>query len=57
MARLAVYTFGILHEAWEHPRTQGFVERVPTVFGAAENSSGDRDRIDRILKEAPEQRS
>lgn len=40
MARLAVYTFGILHEAWDHPRTRGFADRVPTVFGAAEVSSG-----------------
>ena len=44
MARLAFYTFGILHEPREHPRTKGFIERVPLVFDSAENSEGFVDR-------------
>ncbi len=49
MPRLAFYTIGILHEPWGHPRVQGFVDRIPTVFEAAEAGSGfvDRSRFDR----------
>lgn len=40
MARVAFYTFGILHERGEHPKTQGFIDRTPGVFASAENADG-----------------
>ncbi len=44
MARVAFYTFGILHESGDHPRTEPFVDRIPSVFAGAENSKGFVDR-------------
>lgn len=44
MARVAFYTFGILHETREHPQSKGFYDRVPFVFESAENSEGFVDR-------------
>lgn len=48
MARLAFYTFGILHEPYGHERTQGFVDRAQGVFDSAEATDGfvDRSRRD-----------
>ena len=40
MARVAFYTFGILHEHRDHPQSKGFIDRVPLVFDSAENSKG-----------------
>ena len=40
MARVAFYTFGVLHEPWGWPRVQGFMDRVPSVFASAETSGG-----------------
>ena len=44
MAKLAFYTFAILHESGDHPKTKGFVDRVPFVYESAENSKGFVDR-------------
>lgn len=40
MAKLAFYTFGILHEAQGNPRVQGFFDRVSDTFKEAEQSTG-----------------
>lgn len=40
MLRVAMFTFGILREASEHPQMQGFFDRDPHVFAAAEQSDG-----------------
>ena len=44
MPKLAFYTAGPLHEPRDHPRTKGFLDRVPFVFASAENSNGFVDR-------------
>ena len=51
MARLAFYTFGILHENPDHPQIKGFIDRLPFVFASAENSKG---FIDRAVSYNPE---
>jgi hypothetical protein len=40
MAKLAVFTFGILREAEGHPQVQGFVDRLAHNFETAERSDG-----------------
>jgi hypothetical protein len=40
MPRLAFMTIGILYEPFGQPRSQGFVDRIPGVFDAADKSSG-----------------
>ena len=47
MARVASYTFGILHEAGDHPQTKGFIDRIDNVYASAENSDGFVDRAPR----------
>lgn len=42
--RLAFLTFGTLHEPVGHPRVQGFVDRLPPVYEAADKSQGFIDR-------------
>ena len=53
MARVAFYTFGILHEHRDHPQTKGFVDRSPNVFESAENSQGFVDRSKGIRRDGP----
>jgi hypothetical protein len=40
MSRLAFMTVSALHEPYDHPRTQGFIQRTPATFAAAEASEG-----------------
>ena len=40
MPRLAFMTVSALHEPYNHPRTQGFIERTGSTFAAAEASEG-----------------
>ena len=40
MAKVVFMTTGLLHEPMGHPRVEGFVQRAPGVFGAAEASEG-----------------
>ncbi len=40
MPKLAFLTVGILHEAVGSPRVQGFVDRIPSVYDAADRSDG-----------------
>jgi hypothetical protein len=40
MPRLAILTIGVLHEAWDHPRLEGFRQRTPPTFAAARASPG-----------------
>lgn len=40
MPRLAFMTAATLHESYDHPRTQGFIERTGPTFAAAEASEG-----------------
>ena len=42
--RLAFFTVGIMHEPVGHPRTQGFLDRVPGVYAAADASAGFHSR-------------
>src|SRR5207248_4765464 len=49
MAKLAFLTLGILHEAVGSPRVQGFVDRVPSVYDAADGSDGFDSRSIRDL--------
>jgi hypothetical protein len=42
--RLAFLTFGVLLEPVGHPTVQGFVDRVPPVYEAADKSEGFLDR-------------
>lgn len=48
MARVAIFTFGVLREAEGHPQVQGFYDSRPGTFAAAERSDGfiDRSRLD-----------
>ncbi len=50
MPRLAFTTFGILREPETHPDSQGFVDRTPDTYDAAEHSDGfiDRSRRDSV---------
>ena len=47
--KLAFLTIGVLHEPLGHPRVQGFLDRIPAVFAAAEASSGFVDRASGAL--------
>ncbi len=38
--KLAFLTVGVLHEPVSHPRSQGFMDRVPSVYAAADQSHG-----------------
>jgi hypothetical protein len=38
--KLAFLTVGVLHEQHDSPRVQGFVDRIPSVYGAADHSDG-----------------
>jgi len=38
--KLAFMTIGVLYEAFGEPRSQGFVDRIPAVFAAADVSDG-----------------
>ncbi|MFN8140466.1 MAG: DUF3291 domain-containing protein [Fimbriimonadales bacterium] len=38
--RVAFMTLGVLKEEWGHPVVQGFVDRIPSVFAAAEAMPG-----------------
>ncbi len=40
MPRVAIFTFGILRQAHGHPQVQGFFDRDPHTFRAAERSDG-----------------
>lgn len=40
MHKLAFLTVGVLHEPVGHPRVQGFVDRLPAVYAAADASAG-----------------
>ena len=42
--QLAFLTVGVLHEPVGAPRVQGFVDRIPAVYAAADASSGFRAR-------------
>ena len=44
MARLAFMTFGVLYEPRTHPRSKGFIDRVPSVYEVVERSDGFIDR-------------
>lgn len=43
-SRLAFYTVGIMHEPVGYERIQGFVDRVPGVYAAADASAGFQSR-------------
>jgi Domain of unknown function (DUF3291) len=47
--RLAFFTVGIMHEPVGHARTQGFMDRVPGVYAAADSSAGFHSRSIRDL--------
>ncbi len=47
--RLASMTVGFLHEPLGHPRVQRFLDRVPSVYAAADSSTGFIDRSERNL--------
>jgi hypothetical protein len=40
MHKLAFLTVGVLHDQVGTPRVQGFVDRIPSVYGAADHSDG-----------------
>lgn len=40
MPKLAFLTVGVFHEAVGSPRVQGFVDRIPSVYNAADQSDG-----------------
>jgi len=40
MPKLAFLTVGVFHEAVGSPRVQGFIDRIPSVYGAADRSDG-----------------
>lgn len=44
MARIAFFTFGILHEPAGHERVQGFVDLIDPVFNDVEEADGFIDR-------------
>ncbi len=48
--RLAFYTVGIMHEPYGHARIQGFMDRVPGVYAAADSSAGFHARSIRDLQ-------
>ena len=48
--KLAFMTIGVLHEPIGHPRVQGFVDRVPAVYKAADESAGFSARSVRDLQ-------
>ena len=56
MAKLAFYTFGILHETRDHPRTNGFADRSPFVYAGAESSDGFVDRAPQRINEEQDPR-
>lgn len=49
-AKLAFLTVGALHEPVGEPRVQGFVDRIPSVYAAAENSDGFHSRSIRSVE-------
>lgn len=48
--KLAFMTLGILHEPVGHPKVQGFVDRVPAVYDAADSSDGFIGRSERNVE-------
>jgi hypothetical protein len=48
--RLAFFTVGIFHEPVGHPRVQGFLDRTPGVYAAADSSAGFHARSIRNLE-------
>ena len=52
--RVAFTTIGVLVNDWDHPEVEGFVERVPGVFRAAESGDGFVDRAGRSEEEGEE---
>ena len=40
VARIAFMTFGVLYEARTHPRSKGFIDRIPAIYEVAERSEG-----------------
>jgi hypothetical protein len=40
VARVAFMTFGVLYESRAHPRSQGFIDRIPAALAQAERSEG-----------------
>jgi len=44
MPRLAFMTFGVLHEPRDHPRSKGFIDRIPSVYATVERCEGYIDR-------------
>jgi len=49
--KLAFMTFGHLLEEFGHPKVQGFVDRVPAVYDAADATPGFVDRSKRSLED------
>jgi hypothetical protein len=49
--KLAFMTYGTLLEEFGHPTVQGFVDRVPGVYGAADATPGFVDRSKRSLED------
>ncbi|HEU5403691.1 MAG TPA: DUF3291 domain-containing protein [Terriglobales bacterium] len=47
--RLAFFTVGVMHEPVGHARVQGFMDRVPGVYAAADSSAGFHSRSIRDL--------
>src|SRR5215467_9547580 len=47
--KLAFFTYGVMHEPLGHARVQGFLDRVPGVYAAADASAGFHSRSIRDL--------
>ncbi len=47
--KLAFMTVGILHDSFGTPKVQGFVDRIPGVYDAADSGDGFHARSDRDL--------
>ena len=52
MAKLVLYTFGILQQPRDHEQINGFHDRNPFVYTSAENSDGFVDRSGNSWKRA-----
>ena len=48
--RIAFFTYGVLKQPIGHPEVQGFVDRVESVYGAAEGSLGFFARSERNIQ-------
>ena len=48
--KLAFMTVGLLHEPVGHPRVQGFVDRIPAVYDAVDESDGFSARSERVIE-------